>query len=536
MLRLALKIAAVCMVTLALLPATRGQEYDLVIRGARIVDGTGLPAYSGAIAVHDGRIAAVGFLPIGATAKAEIDAAGLVVAPGFIDVHTHSEDICELPVAENLLRMGVTTLVTGNCGSSRPDVGEFFAEITRTRVAVNVGTLIGHGSVRGQVMGGNFARPPTAAELGRMREIVDRAMRDGALGLSTGLIYTPGIFASTDEIIELAKIAAAHGGLYASHMRHENARIREALAETLRVGREARLPVEISHIKLSSPAAWGQAEEIIAYLDAARAEGLTITHDQYVYTAASTSIGSNLIDAQFREGGAERYRERLADPTQKARMIADMKASIARSQRGSYSYAVIANFPADPKLNGLTIPQAAKLLRGVDTLDDQIETILDIEARGGAQGVFHGISEPDIQAFLVHPLTMIASDGGPQKAGNGVPHPRSYGNNARVLGRYVRELKLLSLEEAVRKMTSLPARTFHLGNRGEIKTGYVADLVIFDPEKVADLAVYGDSHHFAAGFTDVIVNGTPVIRAGELTAARPGRPVRLNEAATDRTR
>ena len=210
-------------------------------------------------------------------------------------------------------------------------------------------------------------------------------------------------------------------------------------------------------------------------------------------------------------------------------MIADMKGSLARNQRGSYSYAVIANFPADPQLNGKSIPQAAQLLRGADTLDDQIETILDIEARGGAQGVFHGISEPDIQTFLVHPLTMIASDGGPQRAGNGIPHPRSYGNNARVLGRYVRELKLLSLEEAVRKMTALPARTFRLRHRGEIRVGYVADLVVFDPEKVADLAVYGDSHHFATGFSDVIVNGMPVIRAGELTTARPGRPVRLQD-------
>jgi len=232
------------------------------------------------------------------------------------------------------------------------------------------------------------------------------------------------------------------------------------------------------------------------------------------------------LAAEFREGGAKRYRERLADAETKARMIEEMKQSIATGKRGDYTYAVVANFKPDHRLNGKTIPQAAKLLRGADTLDDQIETILDIEARGGAQGVFHGMNEPDLQKFLAQPFTMIASDSGVRKFGDGVPHPRGYGNNARVLARYVRELKLLSLEEAVRKMTSLPAQTFRLNDRGELKPGAIADIVIFDPEKVGAPSTFEDPHHYATGFSEVIVNGVPVIRNSTLTEARPGGPVR----------
>ena len=511
----------------AVLPlAAFAQDYDLVIRGGRVIDGTGRPGVVTDIGIRGDRVATLG--SIGARGRAEIDAAGRVVAPGFIDVHTHSEDITELPVGENFIRMGVTTIVTGNCGGSKLDVGAFFAAITRTGVALNVATLVGHNTVRSQVMGGSFARPPTADELAKMCDHVDRGMRDGAVGLSTGLIYLPGTFAKTDEIVALPKVASAHGGVYASHMRYENTRIREALDELTTIAREAKIPAEVSHLKLSGPSAWGRADEIAAYLDGARAGGLSITHDQYAYTASSTSIGS-LIAAEFREGGAKRYQERLADPAIKVKMVAEMKESIARGKRGDYTYAVIASFRSDPKLNGKTIPQAAKLLRGADTLDDQIETILEIEKRGGAQGVFHGMSEPDLQKFLALPHTMIASDAGPRRFGNAVPHPRGYGNNARVLGRYVRELKVLTLEEAVRKMTSLPAQAFRLKERGELRAGAIADIVIFDPATVSDPSKFDDPHHYAVGFSDIVVNGVPVIRAEKLTEARPGRPVKRGE-------
>ena len=497
-------------------------KYDLVIRGGQIVDGTGAVAKTADLAIRDGRIVLMG--RIDERGGTEINAAGRVVAPGFIDVHTHSEDVAELPVAENFIRMGVTTIVTGNCGGSKLNVAEFFDTLVKAQTTLNVATLIGHNTVRGQVMGGSFARPPTAAELDQMRILVDQAMKDGAVGLSTGLIYLPGTFAKTDEIVALAKVAAGYGGIYVSHMRHENTQIVHALDELTTVAREAKIPAEVSHIKLSGPSAWSRADEIIGYLDRARASGLRITHDQYVYTASSTSIGS-LIAAEFREGGAKRFRERLAEPETKAKMIAEMKESIAKGKRGDYTYAVVASFKPDPRLNGKTIPQAAKLLRDADSLDDQIETILDIEARGGAQGVFHGMNEADLRKFLVQPHTMIASDSGVRRFGESVPHPRGYGNNARVLARYVRELKLLTLEEAVRKMTSLPARSFNLKERGEQKAGAIADVVIFDPEVVSDPSTFEDPHHYAIGFNDVIVNGVPVIRNATITGARPGKPV-----------
>lgn len=512
---------------LLLASSTRAQDFDLVIRHGRTLDGTGAPAVAADVAIRGDRIVALGQFP--GRGRTEIDAHGRIVAPGFIDVHTHTEDIAQLPIAENFLRMGVTTIITGNCGGSKLHVGEFFDTLVQTGVALNVATLIGHNTVRGQIMGGSFARPPTADELARMCGAVDQAMKEGAVGLSTGLLYLPGTFAKTEEIVALARAAAAHGGIYVSHMRHENAQILDALDEVVTIAREARMRAQISHLKLSGPTAWGRAREILGHLDQLRAQGLELTHDQYVYTASSTTIGANLIDARFREGGAQRFRERLADPRIKAEMVADMREFIAKGRRGDYSYAVIASFDADPKLNGKTIKEAAKILRGSDTLDDQIETILDLEARGGAQGVFHGMSEADLAIFLAHPLTMIASDSGVRKFGEGVPHPRGYGNNARVLARYVREQKVITLEEAVRKMTSLPAQTFRLRNRGQLRAGGVADVVVFDPEKVRDPSTFADPHHYAVGVDDVIVNGVPVIRGGKLTAARPGRPVRPSD-------
>lgn len=498
-------------------------DFDLLITNAQIADGSGAPLVQGSIAVKGGKIVAVG--QIEGTADQVINAAGKVAAPGFIDVHTHSEDICLIPTAENFLRMGVTTIVTGNCGHSRTDVAKFFEEIAESKVAINVATLIGHGSVREQGMGGSFIRAPNAEQLAVMKGLIDQAMKDGAVGMSTGLIYVPGSFAKTEELIELAKAVAVHDGIYVSHMRYETVKIFDALDEIIRIAREAGIRAEVSHIKLSGPTAWGKAAEVLAVLDKARAEGLKITHDQYAYTASSTGLRQTLPDAAL-EGQREDYLARIADPKQKAEIIAKMAEMRARQGRKDYSYAVIARCKSDPTLNGKTVPEAAKMRRGSDTLEDQIEFILELEAQGGASAIFHGMNEDDLQTFLKHPLTMIASDGGPRRLGEDVPHPRSYGNNARVLGRYVRELKLLTLEEAVRRMTSLPARTFHLKDRGEIKPGAFADIVIFDPAKVTDLATFSDPHHYAEGFSDVIVNGGVVIRESKLTDVRSGGPLR----------
>ncbi len=501
-------------------------DFDLLITNAQIADGSGAPLVQGSIAVKNGKIGAVG--KIEGTADSVIDAGGKVAAPGFINVHTHSEDICLVPAAENFLRMGVTTIITGNCGHSRTDVVKFFEEIAESKVAINVATLIGHGSVREQGMGGSFIRAPNAEQLAVMKGLVDQAMQDGAVGLSTGLIYVPGSFAKTEELIELAKSAAAHDGIYVSHMRYETVRIFDALDEIIRIAKEAKIRAEVSHIKLSGPTAWGKADQVLAVLDKARASGLKITHDQYAYTASSTGLRQTLPDSAL-EGEREDYIARIADPKQKADIIAKMAEMRARQGRKDYSYAVIARCKADPSLNGKTVPEAAKLKRGADTLVDQIEFILDLEAQGGASAIFHGINEDDLQTFLKHPLTMIASDGGPRRLGEDVPHPRSYGNNARVLCRYVRDLKLISIEEAVRRMTSLPAKTFHLKDRGLLRAGAFADIVIVDPAKVNDPSTFNDPHHYAEGFSDVIVNGGLVIRDGKLTEVRSGGPLRMSK-------
>jgi N-acyl-D-amino-acid deacylase len=502
-------------------------EFDLLIRNARIADGTGAPLARGNIAVKDRRVVAVG--KVSGKADVDIDAGGQVVAPGFIDVHTHSEEVARNPMSENFLRMGVTTIVTGNCGGSSVDVAKFFRELEEEGVALNVATLIGHNTVRREAMGGVFLRAPNEKQLERMKAMVDRAMKDGAVGLSTGLIYLPGTFAKTEEIVELAKVASAHGGIYASHIRAETLKIFDAIEELMHVAREARIPAELSHIKLSGPTAWGRTGDVLGLLDKGRAEGLKITHDQYAYTASSTGL-VQLVPDKALDGGREAFIKRLDDPAQKAAIVAEMKEMREKQGRTDYSYAVVARFRPDPKLNGLNIAQAAKLKRGSDSIEDQVELLFDIERQGGGSGVFHGMSEEDVQAFLRHPLTMVASDGGPRTLGADVPHPRSYGNNARVLGRYVRELKVITLPEAVRKMTSLPAQTFQLEGRGVIKPGAWADLVIFDPAKVGDVATFEDPHHYSVGFSDVIVNGTPVIRDGKMTEARPGGPVRFKSA------
>jgi N-acyl-D-amino-acid deacylase len=498
-------------------------DFDLVLRHGRVADGTGNPTVHADLAIKDGRVVAIG--RVEGSTTLEIDVAGLVVAPGFIDVHTHADDLAEQPRAENFVRMGVTTVVAGNCGTSTLDVAGFFAAIEKEGTAVNVATLVGHGSVRARAMGGSFDRLPTADESDRMTTLVERAMQDGAVGLSTGLIYPPGSFATTDEIVGLARVVARYEGLYTSHMRSEGREIFRALNEVFRIAREAGVRAEVSHIKLSGPVSWGQADAVLATIERTRAEGLDITQDQYVYTASSTGL-SQLIPDEALEGGAARFRERLDDPAARADIIAGMKRILARSGRTNYAYAVIASCKQDPGLNGLNVVEAARLRRADDTLDSQIQLVLHIQRHGGATGVFHGIDEIDLQTFLRHPNTMIASDSGVRVFGQGVPHPRGYGNNARVLGRYVRELKLLRLEDAIRKMTSLPAVTFRFADRGLLRPGAWADVVAFDPATIADKSTFNDPHHYPEGIALVLVNGVPVLRNGQPTDTRPGRALR----------
>lgn len=498
-------------------------EYDIVIRNGRVVDGSGNPAFHADVAIRDRVVAAIGRVP--QTGREEIDASGLIVSPGFIDVHTHADEIAEMPLAENFVRMGVTTIVAGNCGSSALDVAGFYKGVEGTNVAVNVTTLVGHNDVREKGMGGGFDRKPTPQEMEKMKSLVDRAMNNGAAGLSTGLIYQPGTFSQTDEIVELAKIAAQYGGIYTSHMRYEDHDIFKALEEVFRISREAGIRAEVSHIKLAGPTAWGKASQVLELIERARGNGLDITQDQYSYTASSTGISQLIPDSAF-DGGRERFLERLRDPAEKTRIKEAMVKRLRQKGREDFAYSVIASYRKDPGLNGLNIVEAASRVRGADSLDDQVELILEIQKNGGASGVFHGINEDDLQLFMRHPNTMIACDSGLRKFGSGVPHPRGYGNNARVLARYVRELKVLRLEDAIRKMTSLPAATFHFENRGLLKPGFWADVVVFNPETVQDRATYKDPHNYPAGIPWVIVNGTIVLNNGVHTQAKAGMALR----------
>jgi N-acyl-D-amino-acid deacylase len=521
------RLAATSLGLIVLASTVRSETYDLVLRNGRLADGTGNPAWFADVAVRRGRIAAIG--RITGKTKTEIDAKGMIVAPGFIDVHTHADELTSMPNAENFLRMGVTTVVGGNCGSSPVNIGRAFREIEQKRTAVNFATLLGAGAVRAKAMGGDFNRPPTPEELERMRGLVDQAMRDGAVGLSTGLLYTPGVYATTEEIIELAKVAARYDGIYATHQRNEGTGIIGSLDEIIRVAREAGIRAEVSHIKLSGEKAWGQAGQVLAHIEQARAEGLDITQDQYAYTASSTGI-SQLIPEEAFDGGRSKFVERLNEPAEKAKIVETMRKKIHERGRDDYAYAVIASYRHDPSLNGMNLVEATKARRGSTSLDDQIEVILEIQRNGGASGVFHGIDGIDLQNFMRHPNTMIACDSGLRKLGEGVPHPRGYGNNARVFSRYVRELKVLRLEDAIRKMTSLPATTFRFEGRGLLREGNWADIVVFDPDKVRDVATYNDPHHYAEGFSYVLVNGVPVISENQLTGARPGRVLRHKSA------
>ena len=498
--------------------------YDLLITNARIVDGSGNPWFRGDVAVKDGRIARVGRIGPDTSAARTIDARGQIVAPGFIDVHTHVESIYNQPAAENFVRMGVTTLVTGNCGTSTTNVAEFLGRNKEKPLAVNLATLIAHGSVRRKVMGLGD-RAPTPEELKQMESVVEQGMKDGAVGLSTGLIYVPGTYAKTDEIVALARVAARYGGLYATHMRNEGDKVADAIRESIQIGEQAGLPVEISHFKISNKKLWGQSPMTLGLVRDARARGLVVTVDQYAYTASSTSLESRL-PAWLRAGGLDEAKKRLADKAMRERAINDTKDALKRSGFKDYSYAVVASYDRDKSFNGKSIAEITKLVKKKSDVTSQIEQMLEMYEAGGAGMIYHGMGEDDVRRIMQEPFTMIASDSGVRQLDESVPHPRGYGNNARVLGRYVRELKLITLEDAIRKMTSLPAQTFGFRDRGLIREGFAADIVIFDENTIIDQATFDQPHQFPLGISYVIVNGAPVLENNQMSAARPGVTLR----------
>jgi N-acyl-D-amino-acid deacylase len=496
-------------------PAT----YDLVITGGMLVDGTGSTARRADLGLKDGKIAAIGTIAASA-GRQSIDATGLMVAPGFIDVHTHADDVAERPLAENFVRMGVTSIVAGNCGGSALDVGAALTTIADAKVSVNFATLVGHNTVRSAVIG-RENRDPSAAELTRMKALVWKAMADGAVGFSTGLQYVPGTYSKTPEIIELARVAGNDGGIYASHMRNEGTALEEAVEETLRVGEAAGARVQISHLKVDSPSRWGAGAKALQLMNAARARGIAVAADQYAYTAASSTLGIR-FPAWVLEGGRQKIVERLSDPAIWLRVRDEMRALLAERGLKDLSFATVASHRADPTLNGLSMQQVALKIKGSATADAQLEVAREMMLRDGASMVYHFMSDEDVERIMRDPHVGVASDSSVLAAGEGVPHPRGYGNNARVLGEYVRKRKVLTIEQAIRKMTSLPAQHFRFSDRGVLREGMAADIVVFDSARVSDQATFEKPHAYATGIPYVLVNGVLVVKDSEHTGAKPG--------------
>ena len=524
--------------------------FDLKIEGAQVIDGTGRPGARADVGIKDDRIAAVGDLHREA-AGSNLHASGKVVAPGFIDMHSHSDwRLWENRRAESKVRQGVTTEVVGNCGFSPApvsdeflddlrgfalhvpagmdfrwrSVGDYLRAFDSSGTALNVIQLIGHGTLRVAVMG--FARrQPTPAELRRMQKLLADGIEDGAWGLSTGLIYAPGSYAETEEIVAVARAAARQRGLYASHIRGEGATLLDAVSEAIRVGREAAMPVQVSHVKAAGRPNWGNVPRALALIDAARAEGLDVRADVYPYTASSTTLRTLLPDWTL-EGGIDAMLKRLADPTERARVRAAVEAPSAESlvSRVGWENVMISYCPKRKDAEGRRLSEIGRA-RGMDPIDAAIELI--VEESGKAYMILFQLDEADLRAALVHPHVMIGSDGsslapyGP--LGEGKPHPRSYGTFPRVLGEYAREQRTLPLATAVHKMTGLPAARLGLRDRGVVRPGARADLVVFDARRVADRATYEDPHRYPEGIEHVVVNGRFVVKNGEHTGSLPGK-------------
>jgi N-acyl-D-amino-acid deacylase len=523
---------------------------DLLFFGGRVVDGTGAPWARADVCVVGDRIAAVGRLGQ-VEARRRIDASALVVAPGFIDMLGQSEyNVLVDPRAASKITQGITTEITGEGSSAapinarmiedgkaawehygvRPDwttLEGYFRAFERARPTINLGTFVGAGGVRDLVIG-KENRPATTGELKQMEAAVAQAMEDGAFGLSTSLQYVPDRFASTEEIIALAKVAARHGGSYITHQRSEEDDIDQSLDEAFRIAREARLPVQIYHLKVSGRRNWGRMPAVLKRLERARDEGIDVSADQYPYTAYANALDASL-PLWAREGGREKLVARLQDPATRARVRKDFLAGDPEWAEGGPSRTLVTSVlnPELKKYEGKTLEEIARE-QGKDPLDALIDLVVADRANVGR--VTFSMREDDVRAALAHPLVSLGTDYGAM-AEDGIfarekSHPRAWGSAARILGKYVRDEKLLTLEEAVRKMTSLPASRMGLADRGVVRPGMMADLVAFDPTTVRDRSTFADPTHYSEGIPYVVVAGQLVVDGGRITEARPGRVLR----------
>jgi dihydroorotase/N-acyl-D-amino-acid deacylase len=514
--------------------AGQGPSFDLLIRNGRVVDGTGSPWFSADLAVRGDTIVAIG-PQLDGTAARTIDARNAIVSPGFIDLHVHAfgttgpppdpMPIVELPTADNYIRQGVTTLIGGHDGFSPIELRPALDRVAATGISPNVGAFVGHGSVRQAVLG-DANRAPSAVELERMRGLVRSAVSDGAFGMSTGLFYVPAVFADTVEVVELAKVARFH----ISHMRDEAALVVDSVRENIRVGEDGGIPTQVTHHKAVGKAAWGKTVETLQLIDNARQRGIDVTLDVYPYTASATSIQAALIPTWAQEGGRESMLTRLRDPSTRGRIVTETAQFIREERGGGDPHNVqISQCAWKANLDGKRLDDIA-VERGLTrSVEDAAATALWLVENGGCGGIYHAIQEEDVQRVIRHPAAMIASDGNPVVFGRGVPHPRSYGTFVRVLSRYVRELKVLALEDAVRKMTSFPARRIGITDRGVIRVGMKADIVVFDAATVRDTATFESPHRYAEGVVAVFVNGVAVVENGNTTSARPGRILRKTD-------
>jgi N-acyl-D-aspartate/D-glutamate deacylase len=505
--------------------ADNGKAYDVVLAGGTIVDGLGNPRFHGDVGIKGSRMVAISADGLSADdADLVVDVSGLIIAPGFIDNHSHSQTtIHEHPLAENFTRQGITTLIASLHSGDQPwPLDEYAASL---QIAPNIGFFAGHSWARTQILGMEN-RPPDHDELQAMRDLVEESMRQGALGLSTGLLYVPANYAETEEVIELAKVAAQHGGIYVTHMRNEASGLIDSVNETIRIAEEANIPAHINHHKVVGAAQWGQSELTLALIDAARENGIDITHDLYPYTASSTR-SAVLFPQWSLAGGAGEFARRIADPEQNQLIREEMRDIIMNDRTGSdlrrIQFRVLYS---DESYNGKRLADLAADRGLPNDLEAGIDLIIELQQKGGFSVIFHAMDEADVIRILKHPLAMIETDGDPVSYGDGFPHPRSYGAFPRILSRYVRELGVLTLEEAVRKMTSMAADQYNQRERGRIVAGAYADLVVFDADTIHDEATYEDPHRYPTGIHHVIVNGRFVIRSGALTGERPGMWIR----------